>query len=845
MPRFFIVISLGLVGCSGAELDFSEYSQLVCDAAAPCPGGYVCQANACVAEALADQAPVLGDVDADGGGGGVGGEGEGEGEPTAGPPAGGEGEGEGEPVVETPPGEGEGEGEGEPPTLAPVATTAELTLTPPTTSAGSPTDADCVVKDADGAVMVDAATTLTVDPADGVMIAGVQLVATQVLAGGADYTVTCTAEGTPITAQAAWGVAAGTTVRLTGAPEGLSVVRDGGSLAVELSGEDAHGNPTELDLSWEIAGEGFTADDDVAGLVLGGSGITTLTGTDLQSGVGIELMVGVDATAPEITITSPDRGAFIDAAGPLTVQGRVVDDVGVSSFELFGLPVVPDEDGFYTLNMPAPVPGMNVVHGNAVDLVDRAVATSRSVLFGAFASPDEFRDDAVRVGLNPSLLDDDDPDLDDLSAIAELALSPDGRDAGSFGTDCGGRIFFTNLQYRDPEVDMWPEEGGIGIRVTVHDMTMDYTGQGCVEFFGECQCNDFDDTLIASSVTVEADASMLVDLCELSSESVPQDPDVNGLDLGLEGQDAQYEGLVQAQAEQEVGSAATDLLLDIIEAAVDRALSRVAVAGGSGQAISAGGIAIPIDACVTAALFDDAGGHIDAGARFIAQAVGDLPGGSGVLVTPGDPPDTRGEDPFVYAVDDDLVNALLYDAWASGEPLAPAGEGGDAIVADLPPVVMMEQGQDGAPAEMFLAVGEVLIDVPAEGGDASTAVSAFIPAEAAAGDGVLTLGPAPDAEIQDMGVTVEILDAPEGADEAAIVAAAQDRFEQQVVAGMAEAPVEFELPEMPLDNFNSPDVDGGSLGMGEPQADPGPAGAQGDHITVSAPAAFSAPPEPQ
>ena len=313
--------------------------------------------------------------------------------------------------------------------------------------------------------------------------------------------------------------------------------------------------------------------------------------------------------------------------------------------------------------------------------------------------------------------------------------------------------------------------------------------------------------------------------------------------VGLEGEQAQYEGLVQARAEQEVGDTATELLLDIVEGAVDRALSQVAVAGTSGRALSAGGAAIPIDACVTAALFDDDGGHIDAGARFTAEAVEDLPGGAGVLVTEGAAPDTRGEDPFVYTVDDDLVNALLYDAWAAGEPLAPEGEAGGAITSDLPPVLMIGEAAEGEPPEMFLAVGEVIIGVPTEGGEATTAVSAMIPAEAAADGQVLFLGPAVDAEVAQMDMTVEVLDAPEGADHDAIVAGAEDRFAAEVVAGMAEQPVEFELPEMPIDNFGSPELDGGTLGMAPPQSEPVAAGEGGDHIMVGAPADFSAPPE--
>jgi hypothetical protein len=108
--RSALLLVWGLVGCSGADLDFSEFQQLVCDDSAPCPGGFVCQSSQCIAGDLADQAPVL---------------------------AG--GEGEGEPVVVA--GEGEGEREGEDEVEAPVivATTVELTLTPAATRAGRPT----------------------------------------------------------------------------------------------------------------------------------------------------------------------------------------------------------------------------------------------------------------------------------------------------------------------------------------------------------------------------------------------------------------------------------------------------------------------------------------------------------------------------------------------------------------------------------------------------------------------------------------------------------------------------------------------------------------------------------
>jgi hypothetical protein len=545
------------------------------------------------------------------------------------------------------------------------------------------------------------------------------------------------------------------------------------------------------------------------------------------------------------------RGEFVDSAGPLMVRGVVTDDVGVAGIRLFGVDVAVAEDGSFAFDAPAPVDGMNIVRVEALDIVDRGAESQRAVLFGAFESPDEFRDDAVRVGMNPDLLDDDDPDMDDLAGIAEAAMDPAGWEAGSFGTDCGGRVFFTNTTFENPSVDLWPEAGGIGIRITVSNMSMDYHGRGCVDL-GGCRCTDFvDQQLVARSVTVEADASLLVELCELSSESVPGDPHVDGLDMGLAGDQAQFEELVRAQAKEEVGSVATGLLLDIVEGAVDNALAKLAVFGPDSQARGLGVTPTPMAACVTAALFTEGGGHFDAGARLVGAGVGEgegdvvLPEGAGVLTTPGEPPDTQGEGAFVFSVDDDLVNALLFDAWAAGVPLAPAGEAGDAITSALPPVVMTNPDAENGEPTLVLAFGEMQVEVSVEGGDATASVSVFVPAEAAADGEVLTIGPAQDLDADDLDMVVEIIDAPEGADHDAIRAAAQDRVADEVLVAMAADPVTFDLPEMPIDEFDNPDIDGGSLGMGPSQDGEQPRleGENGDHITVRAPGQFDAPAE--
>lgn len=544
-------------------------------------------------------------------------------------------------------------------------------------------------------------------------------------------------DGTGLSDATDWVVDPVPTRRLFG-PEGVQVVRSGAVLSLVIAGVDEFGNATAPTLLWSIepAFDLLVRDDGT--LTLSGSGRTLLTATDAESAATVDVAVGVDATPPRIRVTAPTVGAFADSRGPLRVEGEVVDDVGVASVLVVGEEATLDAQGRFGVEVGAPLVGLEVVDVEATDLADRRSAAVRAALYGQFGRPDALRDDALRLGVNPLVLDDDDPDLDDLASLAELALSPDGRGADFFTTECGGGSDMTNLAYDPPRVDIWPEEGGLGVRVTASNVRIDYTGQGCADVLG-CTCHYFDDTLRAERVTVEADASLLVALCGVESDTVAQPAVVEGLDLNLPAEERQYEGLVRASAEQVVADTATGLLLEVVEGAIDHGLSNARLAPGG----------LVAQACVVAAVFDEGGGHLDAPGQVDradpARAAG---AGAGVLITAGGAPDMRSpDDAMVYAVDDDLVNAIFYEAWMAGD-----------VDAALPAVLMT--GGEGGPD---LAYGDVPVEVPTEAGPAAASVTIRASAQVqAAADGVLTIGPSPQAEPGDVRVYVDVVEAPPG-----------------------------------------------------------------------------------
>ena len=112
----------------------------------------------------------------------------------------------------------------------------------------------------------------------------------------------------------------------------------------------------------------------------------TATARDAQAQVNFR----VDASPPQLALTSPARGAVLDAAsqGPrIMVQGRASDSgVGLSALSVNAQLITTDDQGAFSIEQPL-VHGLNLFEVRAIDEAGNESAHTVGVLYGPMAEP--------------------------------------------------------------------------------------------------------------------------------------------------------------------------------------------------------------------------------------------------------------------------------------------------------------------------------------------------------------------------------------------------------------------------------------------------------------------------
>jgi hypothetical protein len=573
------------------------------------------------------------------------------------------------------------------PDAAPVPEAASVTLRldPAESVAGDTITATCIVLDAFDAPMA-AETTLDVQPPDGVTVLGAVLMATRPSpAGGFD--VTCLVPGTALSASATWSVEAGPPdfVRLQASP---AVIAPRSAVQVEATFEDAYGNPTTGTLEYSVVeGTGRVTGTGAGTVVLDGRGPLVVEGRVPGTQIAARFSVALDADEPVLVLDSPTPGGFWPRA--LGVTGTATDDLGLASLTVDGVEVPANPDGTFETVLDLP-PGLHVLTVSAADALGRTVTRERAVLVGDFRAPGEWLERALRVGLNPTWFDDDDPVPDDFAAQAAAAFDPTNLELGAVPMECGGGlVVLSAIRVVERNVDVLPRNGGLDTTLTLAGVEIDYAGQACAVagFFG-CLCQAVQQTATADAIISAGGIDLATRACVVEGTSTAVTTQVVNLDLHLDPAAAQFAPAITARTEQIIA----DRLSLAYAASLDASAARI----GQSFALPAE-VTLPPpqsatlgqESCFTDALIDVAGAHFDARVRYDAQTAVDLPPGAGALEVQGLLPSTRGPQDVGLAIDLDVLNTLFFDAWRSGAPLAFPG---NLAATPILPTVFVAQG---------------------------------------------------------------------------------------------------------------------------------------------------------
>jgi hypothetical protein len=376
--------------------------------------------------------------------------------------------------------------------------------------------------------------------------------------------------------------------------------------------------------------------------------------------------VEADGTPPEpvvdlpvLAVTSPERGRFIES-GSVRLEGSV--EQGSAVLDRLTLNGDTDlslsSDG--TFSTPVSLsPGINILSLRTEDLGGERAVDGRAVYAGPLNPPGELLEEAIRMQLGRAVLDDDDDDLDDVAGIAEYILEEgDVTDSivGETIETTYADVTPTRLDFGDVEVNLTPSSGVLLAEVVLNDLWMDF---------------DAESLGLSTDGSIWADAAVLTTELTIVGDTVT--PGYTTFDL--EGYDGKIDWLPDAiltwaeeYLEEEIAATTEEMIAELVGEylgafAVDTELMDgvdLSVSLASAD-VSSNGLLLTLDASVSSR--------------------GSLPSGAGSAITAGAAPGwPLSNSPFSLAVDDDLVNQVLFALWGAGE-LSGFEYGGTKLIA--------------------------------------------------------------------------------------------------------------------------------------------------------------------
>ena len=532
--------------------------------------------------------------------------------------------------------------------------------------------------------------------------------------------------------------------------------------------------------------------------------------------------VAPETTPPGLSVEEPARASFVGEVDDIVLAGTARPKSGrLTTLTVNGVEMeVSAEGGTWSGEVPA-VPGVNIL-GSRVETADgeRAV-DGRAVMAGPVHPPGARLSHSVRMQIGPEALDDDRADIDDLAAIAEALLAePGAADAlvgRSFTTE-DYVLTVTDASFGGTDVDLLARSGRLDAGLDVHDVWIAFhvTGVGWYDWLETDGTAWADVAEVALSLSAAAnDGRVTTSVSEsdvnlvgygLTVEWFPDGLEDDLADWTREDLEIQMADATSAQVQELLGGylEAFNLESEVSGLRLHFALDTLEIATD--------GLRLGFDAWTEG----------DIGL--------DLPSGAGSLETAGDGPDfpLTTTAPFAIAADDDFLNQLLFNLWASGAmsditfggaeltllvgnvppPLGPVAE--TRIHVDLPPTIGPASEKD---QQVDLALGEMRMIITREDGvviDASVNVrtGATLGIDDASALG-FSLDDRPSAMVLEVGMVAW----PEALDPGDV--AALMRLSVPPMLGTLSALLPgYPLPSIPLDSFG---LEGESLVPSDPE----------------------------
>jgi len=383
------------------------------------------------------------------------------------------------------------------------------------------------------------------------------------------------------------------------------------------------------------------------------------TGEDIDRGVdgaGEE----AELEEPVLTVSSPERGAFV-GTGSVTVEGRVTEgSAPISSVTVGDMSAILEADGAFSATLN-PSPGLHIVNLRATAEDAGRAVDGRAFIAGPVYDPGDTIEGGVRLQLSPELLDDDDPDVDDVATLAEMLLEDpsitEGFEDEPLDTD-DFTITPTTLEFGGAEVDLTVGDDRIYATVAILDLWLDFDADGKSWY-----------SWVSTSGSAWADAVYLdIELVvsgsggDVSLTPVETVAVFDGYGLTVDWFPDSLEGWLadwtQDTLEEEISATAEELVGDLVGEYLDAFAVDFEVFDG-----------VQLGLALAGAEADDAGLVLELDATIASSVTGvSMPEGAGSVSTTGRGPSlpVQSDAPFLVAADDDVVNQLFFALWQAG-----------------------------------------------------------------------------------------------------------------------------------------------------------------------------------
>lgn len=361
---------------------------------------------------------------------------------------------------------------------------------------------------------------------------------------------------------------------------------------------------------------------------------------------------------PQLVINTPNRATFFET-DKVEVQGTASSkSTAIKSLAINGIDIQIEASGGFSQNLPVSV-GLNILSAHLENVAGKSAKDGRAFYWGPALYPGDIATESLRMRLGPELLDDDDPDMDDLATLVELAAADDSLAQTLEGTTLSEdnyEFVLRSLAIERADADISPENGFLSLAIDLHNFTMDFDIN---DIFGVGSF-DTNGSAWADTVTMNLDIALAVSNGQVETTTNQAQTTMSGFALtvdtfpdSLEANLANWiQEYIQEAAADALQDQASNLLVDFIESmSADITVGDVDVFTTLNQVeIKKTGIRITADLA-------SQGGDLSS-----------LPKNAGSPKTPSDPPDWSElpNQPLALAIDDDLLNQFFFSYWATG-----------------------------------------------------------------------------------------------------------------------------------------------------------------------------------